>query len=207
MAPGDTVVLNVGGTLFETVPSTLRKAPMLDRLINTDVGVARDRDENVFVDADPAVFRVVLGYLRTGKLTLRGGVTADEVTTMVDYFCIELPDAREREPEPETDVGRFLRGGAADPLNPDINVITIAERFEYGYGRDNMHLLPLLDLWSTKVHNEHKVSRPYRSLISFDTVQEELIRAGFDVVRSDKSERDINRIARVVERTVTLRRR
>ncbi|CAE7517804.1 kctd6 [Symbiodinium sp. CCMP2592] len=67
---GPALVLNVGGTLFRTTPSTLRKAPFFDSMLRHTVeggfGATVDSEGHYFVDRSGFLFRYVLEYLRTG---------------------------------------------------------------------------------------------------------------------------------------------
>ena len=69
------VTLNVGGKIFQTSLSTLTKYPdsMLGLMFNhTTEGLApmsKTKDGHYFLDADPEHFRVILNYLRYGKIT------------------------------------------------------------------------------------------------------------------------------------------
>eukprot|EP00434_Breviolum_minutum_P004187 symbB.v1.2.003690.t1/scaffold193.1/size400748/9 len=68
---GPALVLNVGGSLFRTTPSTLRKAPFFDSMFRHTVeggglGATLDSEGHYFVDRSGFLFRYVLEYLRTG---------------------------------------------------------------------------------------------------------------------------------------------
>lgn len=65
----DTVKLNVGGTVFETYVSTLKKLRTckLSRSYEMKKYYREDKGD-YFLDRDPQVFSVVLNYLRTGEL-------------------------------------------------------------------------------------------------------------------------------------------
>ena len=61
---GNRVLLNIGGTRFETCESTLKKDPeSLFALLFSEETPNRD---NYFIDRDPAHFRIILNYLRCG---------------------------------------------------------------------------------------------------------------------------------------------
>lgn len=69
---GPALVLNVGGSLFRTTPSTLRKAPFFDSMFRHTgregggLGATLDSEGHYFVDRSGFLFRYVLEYLRTG---------------------------------------------------------------------------------------------------------------------------------------------
>ena len=61
---GNRVLLNIGGTRFETCESTLKKDPeSLFSLLFSEETPNRD---NYFIDRDPAHFMIILNYLRCG---------------------------------------------------------------------------------------------------------------------------------------------
>jgi hypothetical protein len=63
------VLLNVGGTVFETFQSTLKKLRTCK--LSKDYEMQkyfREEKGDYFLDRDPQVFSVVLNYLRTGEL-------------------------------------------------------------------------------------------------------------------------------------------
>jgi hypothetical protein len=66
------VKLNVGGVLYETTLSTLRKEEsFLSALFSGRYEVAVDeKDGSVFIDRDGVVFRHILNYLRRGRLVI-----------------------------------------------------------------------------------------------------------------------------------------
>jgi hypothetical protein len=65
--------LNVGGTHFTTVLATLRTHPdsALCSMFTQPIAALRDsKDGSYFVDRNPAVFGLILDYLRTGTLVV-----------------------------------------------------------------------------------------------------------------------------------------
>ena len=82
--PHGRVVLNVGGTRFESSRSTLERASSYFRSLLTrwdDNG-----DEELFLDCDANAFEILLSYMRIGALTLP---QHDEA------LCIRLERARD----------------------------------------------------------------------------------------------------------------
>ncbi|KAI8647309.1 BTB/POZ protein [Parasitella parasitica] len=74
------IKLNVGGQLFETSLTTLRKDPdsMLASMFSNYLGdsaIQPDADNSYFIDRDGTYFRLVLNYLR--DLRIPAGVTQD----------------------------------------------------------------------------------------------------------------------------------
>ena len=66
------IKINVGGTIFSTLRSTLTKEPhsMLARMIDTKVPTETDSDGNIFIDRNGDVFKIILDFLRTGNLRI-----------------------------------------------------------------------------------------------------------------------------------------
>lgn len=63
------IILNVGGTLFTTLRTTItKKTTFLSALISGKFGTLKDKDGNIFIDRDPKYFEEVLHYMRTGEL-------------------------------------------------------------------------------------------------------------------------------------------
>ena len=67
MSAESIVSLNVGGTIFQTSPSTMLKYPdsKLARMYNEGQKI---KNLNFFLDEDPEYFRIVLNFLRKGKV-------------------------------------------------------------------------------------------------------------------------------------------
>jgi len=83
------IIMNVGGTLFTTALSTLRRFPdsLLGSMFSGRHQVLRDKDGHPFVDADPVCFRYILEYLRTEAVPPE--VMALDMYKMASYFSIE----------------------------------------------------------------------------------------------------------------------
>lgn len=71
------IKLNVGGQLFETSLTTLRKDPnsMLSKMFSEGSTIKPDVDNSYFIDRDSTYFRLVLNYLR--DLKIPAGVVDD----------------------------------------------------------------------------------------------------------------------------------
>lgn len=83
------VIVNVGGTLFTTALSTLRRFPdsLLGSMFSGRHQILRDEDGHPFIDADPIYFRYVLEYLRTEAIPPED--LARGVYKTASYFAIE----------------------------------------------------------------------------------------------------------------------
>jgi len=72
---GPVLTLNVGGQIFKTTASTVRKAPFFDSLVRHaeegSLGTTVDAEGHLFVDRSGELFGYVLEYLRSGHWLLR----------------------------------------------------------------------------------------------------------------------------------------
>ena len=91
--PSNTILeLNVGGQLFQTNIQTLCKYPdsMLCAMFShTDSGLIpmpKTEKGHFFLDADPIYFRVVLNWLRLGKVTLDNPGLLKGTMALAEYF-------------------------------------------------------------------------------------------------------------------------
>lgn len=92
------IKINVGGRIFETYMSTLRKYP------NTLLGTMfhprnmlllkkkGNSSEEVFFDRNPRVFEVILDFFRTSTINRPPDVTPDMLREEMQFFQIDLPD-------------------------------------------------------------------------------------------------------------------
>ncbi|XP_016130070.1 BTB/POZ domain-containing protein KCTD6-like isoform X1 [Sinocyclocheilus grahami] len=88
----DTVTLNVGGQLYTTSLSTLQRYPdsMLGAMFRGDFPTTRDTQGNYFIDRDGPLFRYILNFLRTSKLTLPCDFKETELLRKeADFYQIE----------------------------------------------------------------------------------------------------------------------
>ena len=91
------VRLNVGGEYMATALSTLQAKPdsLLGRMFDPESRygeLQRDETDAVFLDADPEAFRVILNYLRRGKLVEAGclpPILMQKVQAEADYFGLD----------------------------------------------------------------------------------------------------------------------
>ncbi|CAH1162973.1 unnamed protein product [Phaedon cochleariae] len=71
---GDILHLNVGGKRFSTSRQTLTLIPdtFFSALLSGRISSLRDEKGAIFIDRDPTVFSVILNYLRTREVELKG---------------------------------------------------------------------------------------------------------------------------------------
>jgi len=83
------VTVNVGGTLFTTALSTLRRFPdsLLGSMFSGRHQILKDNDGHPFIDADPKRFQYILEYLRSEMLPPED--FALDMYKMASYFSIE----------------------------------------------------------------------------------------------------------------------
>ena len=87
--------LDVGGQLFKTNIQTLRKYPesMLCTMFNhTESGLTpmpKTEEGHFFLDVDPIYFRVILNWLRLGKVTLDDPGLLKGTLTLAEYFGLD----------------------------------------------------------------------------------------------------------------------
>ena len=83
------VLLNVGGTLFQTTWTTL-KAVKDTRLSDLDATSKewRPKTGDFFFDRDPAVFAFILGFYRTGELHLPNYVCATAIQKELQFWRV-----------------------------------------------------------------------------------------------------------------------
>lgn len=84
--------LNVGGSVYRTSLSTLRRYPdsMLGAMFRGDLPTVRDKQGNYFIDRDGTLFRYILNFLRTSELTLPCDFKETELLRKeADFYQIE----------------------------------------------------------------------------------------------------------------------
>ena len=95
MPPKSIIKLDVGGQLFKTNIQTLCKYPdsMLCAMFShTDSGMTpmpKTEKGHFFLDADPIYFRVVLNWLRLGKITLELKRHLKGTMALAEYFGLD----------------------------------------------------------------------------------------------------------------------
>lgn len=92
---GEVITINVGGTLFVTSVATLTQYPnsMLAAMFDPKSErppARKDGQGNFFIDGEPEPFKVILHFLRRGKLSGDlGGCTLEKLEWEADYFGLE----------------------------------------------------------------------------------------------------------------------
>jgi hypothetical protein len=102
------VTLNVGGQIFLTTRDTLLKGEtMLSKLFSGKYKITQDKEGNPFLDRDGTHFRLILNYLRSGKIVLPQDLSLlAEIQIEADYYQIkELSQHIERIIQREKRVG------------------------------------------------------------------------------------------------------
>lgn len=90
------VKLNVGGTIFQTLRTTLQSHPqsMLAALVSGRHQVARDAQGIIFIDRDPKCFAAILMFLRGEEpLPLHDEDTRRKFANDCDYYGLPRPEA------------------------------------------------------------------------------------------------------------------
>ena len=87
----DTVVLNIGGTRFETNMRTLRKWPesRLAKTIRKDAENYREKTDEYFYDRDPAMFRCIIDFYRNDILHFPHDICGPVIHHELSYWEIE----------------------------------------------------------------------------------------------------------------------
>jgi len=97
IAASQRIILNIGGTLFETTRQTLTKQPnsMLNVMFNgsnEDI-VKPDSKGHYFIDRDPEHFQTILNYLRTDQLILpESKIERTKLELELDFYCIKTEE-------------------------------------------------------------------------------------------------------------------
>ncbi|XP_018328382.1 BTB/POZ domain-containing protein KCTD3 isoform X2 [Agrilus planipennis] len=86
---GDILHLNVGGKRFSTSRQTLTWIPdtFFTALLNGRIPTLRDEKGAIFIDRDPKIFAIILNYLRTREIDMKG-VDLRTLTHEAEYYGI-----------------------------------------------------------------------------------------------------------------------
>lgn len=103
---GPVLLVNVGGEVFRTTASTLRRAPFFDSMLRHAeegiIGTTVDSEGRLFVDRSGELFSYILGYLQSGHWLLRDRSSdAEFVNALRDEAgFFGLDDSKGRLPNP-----------------------------------------------------------------------------------------------------------
>ena len=92
---GEVITLNVGGTFFTTTVTTLTKYPnsLLAAMFEPESErppARKDNQGNFFIDGEPEPFKMILRFLRRGKLTEDiDSCTLEQLELEADYYGLE----------------------------------------------------------------------------------------------------------------------
>jgi len=88
---GELGQLNVGGLPYSTTLATLCASPVLSRMFTSPFlsPCSLDSSGRYFIDRNGEVFKVVLEFLRSGRIVLPPGVADDLVRAEFDFFALE----------------------------------------------------------------------------------------------------------------------
>lgn len=109
------VRLNVGGTLFATTETTLRgdgRRSFFHALLDDAMPSTRDESGAFFVDRDPALFRDVLSFLRTGALVVTPPITEEALRRELAFFGLAASELPQAVAEGDATVTLHVFGGA-----------------------------------------------------------------------------------------------
>lgn len=90
--------INVGGQIFETFESTLRKYPnsLLGTMFhprNASLLKKKHSDnEDIFFDRNPRVFEVILDFFRTSYLHIPPDISPEMLREELQFFQVDIPD-------------------------------------------------------------------------------------------------------------------
>ena len=91
MSGNEMIKLNVGGIVYQTTRSTLCKYPdsMLGAMFNGCHTMVLDENECCFIDRDGELFRYILNFLRSSRLSLPSNFQdTDQLTEEADFYQI-----------------------------------------------------------------------------------------------------------------------
>eukprot|EP00088_Acartia_fossae_P062006 TRINITY_DN7462_c0_g1_i9.p1 TRINITY_DN7462_c0_g1~~TRINITY_DN7462_c0_g1_i9.p1 ORF type:complete len:166 (-),score=32.07 TRINITY_DN7462_c0_g1_i9:341-838(-) len=101
MSLSDIIVLNVGGTRFETTRATLVSQPdsMLAKMFDPDSPLvpAKPKDDAYFLDRDPETFKVILSFLRSGQISKSCHNISDLLLHEAQFFQLPGLEAKIQE--------------------------------------------------------------------------------------------------------------
>jgi len=87
------VILNVGGTKFETLVETITRFGK-DTMLSAMLSFHSETKSEYFIDRDPEIFRHILNWYRTGMLLCPQGVPAKLMEQELEYYGIPKEQMR-----------------------------------------------------------------------------------------------------------------
>uniref|UniRef100_A0A1I7T5X7 BTB domain-containing protein n=1 Tax=Caenorhabditis tropicalis TaxID=1561998 RepID=A0A1I7T5X7_9PELO len=83
--------LNIGGTVFQTTKDTLtRFEGMFRTMFETEVPLEKDETGSIFIDRDPKHFRLILNFMRDGRIVLPDSESEiEEILIESSYYLLD----------------------------------------------------------------------------------------------------------------------
>eukprot|EP00088_Acartia_fossae_P061996 TRINITY_DN7462_c0_g1_i12.p1 TRINITY_DN7462_c0_g1~~TRINITY_DN7462_c0_g1_i12.p1 ORF type:complete len:219 (-),score=39.60 TRINITY_DN7462_c0_g1_i12:319-975(-) len=101
MSLSDIIVLNVGGTRFETTRATLVSQPdsMLAKMFDPDSPLvpAKPKDDAYFLDRDPETFSLILSFLRSGEIFVDSKMVLNKLSHEAKFYQLPGLEAKIQE--------------------------------------------------------------------------------------------------------------
>lgn len=106
LQPSRRVLLNIGGSRYETTAGTLSgkgEGSFFSSLLKH-----HPQNEELFVDRDGHLFAPLLSFLRTGELHVPPPLSEEALRREADFYCIPLPPRAPPPPSPLRCDGLYL---------------------------------------------------------------------------------------------------
>eukprot|EP00088_Acartia_fossae_P061995 TRINITY_DN7462_c0_g1_i11.p1 TRINITY_DN7462_c0_g1~~TRINITY_DN7462_c0_g1_i11.p1 ORF type:complete len:151 (-),score=34.55 TRINITY_DN7462_c0_g1_i11:45-497(-) len=127
MSLSDIIVLNVGGTRFETTRATLVSQPdsMLAKMFDPDSPLvpAKPKDDAYFLDRDPETFSLILSFLRSGEIFVDSKMVLNKLSHEAKFYQLQGLEAKIQEIEAKNVSGQ-------DILNKLSQIVTKIDALE-----------------------------------------------------------------------------
>ena len=81
------VYINVGGEIFETYLDTIMQLPYFQGKLNLESKIDSSRENPIFIDRDPKIFRHILNFLRDHNYEI-----PKKHYSELDYWGLEVTD-------------------------------------------------------------------------------------------------------------------
>lgn len=85
------ITVNVGGKLFTTMKSNLKKSKFFNVIFENKLECTVDENNRIFVDRDPDLFSIILNYLRTNKIKNIENVDIEAYNEELDFYQLDVP--------------------------------------------------------------------------------------------------------------------